>query len=92
MLQQEIEETTAAEWTERTEGWVTALQLAALSIAHSGRDISFRDDMTAGGRYLQDYLMAEVLEHLDPDLRDSAIGHQPVGSVLRLAMRGCLAD
>ena len=70
MLHQEIDETTAAEWTERTEGWVTALQLAALSIAHSGRDISFRADMTAGGRYLQDYLMAEVLEHLDPDLRE----------------------
>ena len=70
MLHQEIEETTAAEWTERTEGWVTALQLAALSIAHSGRDISIRADMTSGGQYLQDYLLAEVLDHLDPDLRD----------------------
>lgn len=69
MLRQEIDESTAAEWTELTEGWITALQLAALSFAHGGREVSFRADVTASGRYLQDYLTAEVLQRLDPDIR-----------------------
>ncbi len=69
MLQQEVDESTAAEWTELTEGWITALQLAALSFAHGGREVSFRADVTASGRYLQDYLTAEVLQRLDPGIR-----------------------
>jgi LuxR family maltose regulon positive regulatory protein len=66
MLHRAIDEATAAEWTARTEGWVTALQLAALSLAH--RDPA---DVRGGGipvdsRYLQEYLLTEVLAHLDP--------------------------
>ena len=47
---------------ERTEGWITGLQLAALSI--QGRDSSAEMISTFGGRqdYIVDYLIEEVLE------------------------------
>lgn len=47
---------------ERTEGWITGLQLAALSI--QGRDSTAEMISTFGGRqdYIVDYLIEEVLE------------------------------
>lgn len=48
----------------RTEGWVTALQLAAISI-HSHPDVSgFIRSFTGGHSHLLDYLVEEVLQHL----------------------------
>jgi LuxR family maltose regulon positive regulatory protein len=51
---------------ERTEGWIAALQLAALSM--SGRDdvASFLAGFTGDDRYVVDYLVEEVL-HRQPD-------------------------
>ena len=70
MLDREIQESTAAEWTEKTEGWVTALRLAALSL----RNRDWDDDLTIGieteSKYLQEYLLAEVLAHLSRDNQD----------------------
>jgi LuxR family maltose regulon positive regulatory protein len=54
----------ALEW--RTEGWIAALQLAALSM--QGRDdaTGFIDDFAGDDRYIVDYLAEEVLQR-QPD-------------------------
>ncbi|MCB0199342.1 MAG: hypothetical protein KDI03_04650 [Anaerolineae bacterium] len=66
ILQRTVDEATAAEWTERTEGWVTALRLAALSLRNRDEDAALVDDIPGSSRYLNDYLFAEVLARLDP--------------------------
>jgi LuxR family maltose regulon positive regulatory protein len=66
MLRRAVDEVTATEWTERTEGWVTALQLAALSLAHRDPADVRLGDIPVDSRYLQEYLLTEVLAHLDP--------------------------
>jgi LuxR family maltose regulon positive regulatory protein len=54
----------------RTEGWIAALQLAALSI--TGReDVSgFIDGFAGDDRYVVDYLVEEVLQRQPADVRD----------------------
>lgn len=54
---------------ERTEGWITALQLAALSL--DGRvDVGgFIDGFAGDDRFVLDYLAGEVLERLDAEHR-----------------------
>ena len=66
MLQREVDEEAAAAWTEQTEGWVTALQLAALSLRHRDQGEGLAAYVPGGSRYLQDYLVAEVLGRLSP--------------------------
>jgi LuxR family transcriptional regulator, maltose regulon positive regulatory protein len=53
----------------RTEGWIAALQLAALSLA--GRDDArgFIDRFAGDDHYIVDYLMDEVLAHQPADVR-----------------------
>jgi LuxR family maltose regulon positive regulatory protein len=55
---------------ERTEGWIAALQLAALSIR--GRDdvSSFIAQFAGSDRYIVDYLVEEVLAHQPEPVRD----------------------
>ncbi len=55
---------------ERTEGWIAALQLAALSI--QGRDdvSSFIARFAGNDRYIVDYLVEEVLAHQSEPVRD----------------------
>lgn len=55
---------------ERTEGWIAALQLAALSIR--GRDdvSGFIARFAGNDRYIVDYLVEEVLAHLPDAVRD----------------------
>lgn len=48
--------------TARTEGWVTGLQLAALSLKATEDRTSFMAAMTGNHRYIVDYLMEEVLQ------------------------------
>lgn len=54
----------------RTEGWIAALQLAALSI--TGRDdaSAFIAGFAGDDRYIVDYLAEEVLARQPPDVRD----------------------
>jgi LuxR family maltose regulon positive regulatory protein len=54
----------------RTEGWIAALQLAALSM--QGRDdvAAFVDSFTGDDRFVVDYLAEEVLERQPEDVRD----------------------
>lgn len=48
--------------TERTEGWIVGLQLAALSLEHRQDVTAFVQDFSGSNRFVLDYLMAEVLE------------------------------
>ncbi|MCB0228464.1 MAG: hypothetical protein KDH90_04925, partial [Anaerolineae bacterium] len=66
LLQRNVDEATAAGWTERTEGWVTALRLAALSLRNRDESAALVDEIPVSNRYLNDYLFAEVLARLDP--------------------------
>ncbi len=54
---------------DRTEGWIAALQLAALSM--QGRDdlTSFIAGFAGNDRYVFDYLVEEVMERLSGDVR-----------------------
>lgn len=47
---------------ERTEGWVTGLQLAALSLRGASDPIQFIQRFTGSQRYILDYLTEEVLQ------------------------------
>lgn len=55
---------------EKTEGWITAARLALLSIS-SERDIpAFIEAFSGTDRHIMDYLMEEVLHHLDQETQD----------------------
>jgi len=73
MLNREIDPAVAAEWTEATEGWVTALRLAALSLRHRGQDDDLSLRVRGDSRYLRDYLLAEVLTFLPRHYQDCLI-------------------
>jgi LuxR family maltose regulon positive regulatory protein len=70
MLDREIKPVVAADWMRATEGWVTGLRLAVLSLRHRGRsdDLSLR--VRGDSRYLRDYLFAEVLAHIPTSYQD----------------------
>jgi LuxR family maltose regulon positive regulatory protein len=70
MLGRDIDHETAAEWTEKTEGWVTALRLAALSLHHGGQADHLKPENLAADLYIQDYLFADVLAHIPVDKRE----------------------
>jgi len=73
LLEREIQESTAAAWTRRTEGWVTALRLVALSLRQRGRTDSLMGGIQGDFQYLQEYLLAEVLSHLPPTRQDGLL-------------------
>lgn len=53
----------------RTEGWIAALQLAALSMQGRADLASFIDGFAGNDRYVVDYLADEVLERQPADVR-----------------------
>jgi LuxR family maltose regulon positive regulatory protein len=53
----------------RTEGWVAALQLAALSLRGREDPASFIASFAGDDRYVVDYLVDEVLDQQSPDVR-----------------------
>ena len=58
----------------RTEGWPVGLRLVALNL-HQRSDIEgFIREMTADARHVQDYLVTEVLSHLEPAVREMLLG------------------
>ena len=61
ILGREIDEATAVHWTKRTEGWVAAIRLAALSLRHRGKENDLRINIGGGSRYLSEFLLDEVL-------------------------------
>src|SRR6266498_3906559 len=54
---------------ERTEGWVTGLQLAALSLRAGSDPADLIRGFSGGHRYVLDYLTGEVLERQPADVR-----------------------
>lgn len=54
---------------QRTEGWATGLQLAALSAARAGDPDGFVDAFAGSHRFVLDYLVEEVLEGQPEDVR-----------------------
>lgn len=54
----------------RTEGWIAALQLAALSLQGREDPTSFIAEFAGDDRFILDYLADEVLEHQSPEIRD----------------------
>ncbi len=70
LLNHEIDSAIAAAWTERTEGWVTALNLAAIALRQRDQDDQHPDDGPVDSQHLQEYLLAEVMNRLDPILRE----------------------
>src|ERR687885_1799262 len=55
---------------ERTEGWIAALQLAALSMQGRDNVESFIDSFAGDDRYIVDYLVEEVLQRQPKHVRD----------------------
>ena len=53
-----------------TEGWVAALQLAALSLEGHDDPRGFISRFAGNDKYIVDYLVDEVLAHLDSDVRE----------------------
>ncbi|NMR20970.1 LuxR C-terminal-related transcriptional regulator [Cellulomonas fimi] len=54
----------------RTEGWIAALQLAALSMQGRADARDFITGFAGDDRYIVDYLVEEVLQRLPDDVRD----------------------
>lgn len=54
---------------DRTEGWAAGLQLAALSLRGRSDRRSFLESFSGSNRFVIDYLVDEVLAHLDDALR-----------------------
>ena len=55
---------------ERTEGWIAALQLAALSLRGRDDTSSFIAGFAGNDRYIVDYLVEEVLQHQPEPVRE----------------------
>jgi LuxR family maltose regulon positive regulatory protein len=64
-----LPEESIAALEERTEGWVTGLQLAALSLRGATDAAQFIQGFTGSNRYILDYLTEEVLEQQPDDAR-----------------------
>lgn len=54
---------------ERTEGWIAGLKLAALSLHHHKDTDTFIESFTGSHRFVQDYLIEEVLQQQTPDVQ-----------------------
>ena len=66
----QADDITAESLTQKTEGWVTGLRLAVLSLRHRGDIDLLLKGMPDNSRYVTDYLLAEVLNRLDPAIQD----------------------
>jgi LuxR family transcriptional regulator, maltose regulon positive regulatory protein len=54
----------------RTEGWVIALQMVAVSLRESKNLRQYLDRMASLDSNISDYLIEEIMESLSPDIRD----------------------
>ena len=65
-----MDEEAVAELNEKTEGWVTALRLAALSLHHREGVEGLLGSLKGDSRYTRDYLTAEVVSHQPRDIQE----------------------
>jgi len=66
---QDVSAAELAALTQRTEGWVAGLQMAALSMRGREDVPAFIDDLTGSHAYIADYLTREVLNQQPEELR-----------------------
>ncbi|MFH1300376.1 MAG: hypothetical protein ABIK07_04880, partial [Planctomycetota bacterium] len=67
LLQKPVEEKTSATVTEKTEGWVTGLRLAAISICHLDDATDMLYKLPGGFPYVMEYLFGEVFMQQSPE-------------------------
>ena len=65
-----IEKSAAVLLEEKTEGWVTGLRLAALSLRHHKDLDRFLTGLPAENRYVMDYVVSEILSHQPSDIQE----------------------
>jgi ATP/maltotriose-dependent transcriptional regulator MalT len=70
ILKKQIDEDIAATWSEKTEGWVTGLRLAALSIQHRVEFKTIPPEFKGGAQYVMEYFFIEILSRQTPTLQD----------------------
>jgi LuxR family maltose regulon positive regulatory protein len=70
VLKQEVGQTTAEEWTERTEGWIGGLRLAVLSMQRGEDAENILAQIPKDADYVGEYLFNELLSRQTPAMRD----------------------
>ncbi len=70
LLNIHLDSSIVAALTERTEGWAAGLQLAGLSLLGSPQPTVLIQDLTAGTRFMLNYLAEEVLNKQPADIQD----------------------
>jgi len=73
MLGRPASDTTAASLTEKTEGWITGLRLAILSLRHQDNLDSLLSRLPDHPHYVMEYLIDEVLSSLPPSIEQYAL-------------------
>lgn len=68
-LEQNIDEPVAISWHKKTEGWITGLRLAALSVRHQDDLDNLLHEVPGSGQYIKEYLFKEVLEQQPENIR-----------------------
>jgi LuxR family maltose regulon positive regulatory protein len=69
MLGRPVSDTTAASLTEKTEGWITGLRLAILSLRHQDDLDGLLSKLPDHPHYVTEYLVGEVLSSLPPPIK-----------------------
>ncbi len=70
LLRIEVDKEAASLLDEKTEGWATGIRLAALSMRHRDNAHEVLRHLAGERRYIWDYLIAEVLSALRPEIQD----------------------
>ncbi len=65
-----VDEVTAAALVDKTEGWITGLRLAALSLRHQSDLDRILDNLPTNNRLVMDYIIAEVLSQQPPPMQE----------------------
>ncbi len=73
-LEIQIDPSIAIAVEEKTEGWVTGLRLAALSMRHRGHIDPRLLEPQVGAQYVMEYLFNEVFCHLPPEVSQYLLG------------------
>ena len=69
-LNQNINAATSGVLHKKTEGWITGIRLAALSLLHRDDANSLIDELKGSGQYVMEYLFREILSIQPENIRD----------------------
>ena len=70
----QVDSATAAALEEKTEGWVTGLRLAVLSMRHRGNIDPKLLEVQVDAQYVMEYLFNEVFSHQPPEVSQYLLG------------------